>query len=67
LILEQARIFTDKLQEEFDVTAASFAPTKVVARGGVLEVTTETPHVVEEKTTLMLLIVMVIVSVVVIV
>jgi len=67
LILEQARIFTNKLKEELGVIVASFTPIKVVARGGVLKVATETPHVVEEKTTLTLLVVMVIVSVVVIV
>jgi hypothetical protein len=55
------------LKEELGVIVASFTPIKVVARGGVLKVATETPHVVEEKTTLTLLVVMVIVSVVVIV
>lgn len=50
LTLEQARILTDRLQEELGVTAASFAPAGAVAGGGAAGVATEAAPVVEEKT-----------------
>ncbi len=48
LTLEQARIFTDRLQEELGVTAASFAPAAGAASPGAPA--TEAAPVVEEKT-----------------
>jgi hypothetical protein len=56
----------DRLQEEFDVTAASCAPTRAVAGGGATKVAIEVVPIVEKKTMFTLVLVMVFVVFVVV-